>query len=103
MNTLTLHPGALRGFEPSTFEWEQYHTVLSLYHSQVPPEHGTRLEGEIARAAHTVRHPGRLILAKATGGAEIAADSIDHLCRYIEMLFGVGTERARHLTDGDSE
>jgi TetR/AcrR family transcriptional repressor of nem operon len=34
---------------------------------------------------------GAFILAKATGGAEIAADSIDHLRRYIEMLFGVGT------------
>jgi TetR/AcrR family transcriptional repressor of nem operon len=32
---------------------------------------------------------GAFILAKATGGAEIAADSIDHLRRYIEMLFGV--------------
>jgi TetR/AcrR family transcriptional repressor of nem operon len=30
---------------------------------------------------------GAFILAKATGGAEIAADSIDHLRRYIEMLF----------------
>ena len=36
---------------------------------------------------------GAFILAKATGGAEIAADSIDHLRRSIEMLFGVGTER----------
>jgi TetR/AcrR family transcriptional regulator, transcriptional repressor for nem operon len=33
---------------------------------------------------------GAFILAKAMGGAEIAADSIDHLRRYIEMLFGVG-------------
>jgi len=32
---------------------------------------------------------GAFILAKATGGAEIAADSIDHLHRYIELLFGV--------------
>jgi TetR/AcrR family transcriptional repressor of nem operon len=37
---------------------------------------------------------GAFILAKATGGAEIAADSIDHLRRYIELLFGVGTEPA---------
>jgi TetR/AcrR family transcriptional regulator, transcriptional repressor for nem operon len=35
---------------------------------------------------------GAFILAKATGGAAIAADSIDHLRRYIELLFGVGTE-----------
>lgn len=31
---------------------------------------------------------GAFILAKATGGAQIAADSIDHLRRYIDMLFG---------------
>jgi hypothetical protein len=43
------------------------------------------------------------ILAKATGGAAIAADSIDHLRRYIEMLFGVETEQAKHLTEGDSK
>jgi TetR/AcrR family transcriptional regulator, transcriptional repressor for nem operon len=46
---------------------------------------------------------GAFILAKATGGAEIAADSIDHLRRYIELLFGVGTEPAQPLTDGDSQ
>jgi len=43
---------------------------------------------------------GAFILAKATGGAEIAADSVDHLRRFIEMLFGVGTEQARQLTSG---
>ncbi|MCE9650447.1 MAG: TetR/AcrR family transcriptional regulator [Parvibaculum sp.] len=31
---------------------------------------------------------GAFILAKAKGGPEIAADSIDHLSRYIELLFG---------------
>jgi len=46
---------------------------------------------------------GAFILAKATGGAEIAADSIDHLRRYIEMLFGVETVEAKHLTEGDSK
>ncbi|MEX0926349.1 MAG: TetR/AcrR family transcriptional regulator [Dehalococcoidia bacterium] len=46
---------------------------------------------------------GAFILAKATGGAEIAADSMDHLRRYIEMLFRVGTGQAKHLTDGDSK
>jgi TetR/AcrR family transcriptional regulator, transcriptional repressor for nem operon len=30
---------------------------------------------------------GAFILAKATGRAEIAADSIDHLIRYLELLF----------------
>lgn len=31
---------------------------------------------------------GAFILAKAKGGAEVAADSVDHLRRYIELLFG---------------
>jgi len=39
---------------------------------------------------------GAFILAKATGGAEIAAESIDHLHRYFELLFGVGAAQARH-------
>lgn len=34
---------------------------------------------------------GAFILAKATGGAAIAADSLDHLRRYLEMLFDVET------------
>ena len=46
---------------------------------------------------------GAFILAEATGGAEIAGDSIDHLRRSIEMLFGVGTEQAKHLTGGVSK
>lgn len=35
---------------------------------------------------------GAFILAKAKGGAETAAESVDHLTRYIELLFGA----ARH-------
>ncbi|MEO6292178.1 MAG: hypothetical protein ABIO88_06100 [Burkholderiaceae bacterium] len=31
---------------------------------------------------------GAFILAKAKGSAPIAADSVDHLRRYVEMLFG---------------
>lgn len=31
---------------------------------------------------------GAFILAKAKGGAEVAKDSVDHLRRYIELLFG---------------
>lgn len=31
---------------------------------------------------------GAFILAKAKGGAEVAVDSVDHLKRYIELLFG---------------
>jgi len=34
---------------------------------------------------------GAFILAKATDGARAAADSIDHLRRYIELLFGAPT------------
>ncbi|WP_316976184.1 TetR/AcrR family transcriptional regulator [Shumkonia mesophila] len=34
---------------------------------------------------------GAFILAKAKGGAEIAADSIDHLTRYLELLFSSET------------
>jgi len=47
----------------------------------------------LARVAAVIQ--GAFILAKATGGAEIAADSIDHLRRFIELLFGVGTEQAK--------
>ena len=34
---------------------------------------------------------GAFILAKAKGGAEVAAESVDHLARYIELLFGAKT------------
>jgi TetR/AcrR family transcriptional repressor of nem operon len=37
---------------------------------------------------------GSFILAKAKGGAEVAADSIDHLARYLELLFSAGDTRA---------
>ncbi|MCB2080668.1 MAG: TetR/AcrR family transcriptional regulator, partial [Novosphingobium sp.] len=36
---------------------------------------------------------GAFIIAKATGGAEPAADSIDHLSRYIELLFASPTQQ----------
>ncbi len=36
---------------------------------------------------------GAFILAKATGGADVAAESVAHLRRYIEMLFGVARVR----------
>jgi TetR/AcrR family transcriptional regulator, transcriptional repressor for nem operon len=35
---------------------------------------------------------GAFILAKAKGGPDVAAASIDHLRRYIELLFKAGTE-----------
>lgn len=36
---------------------------------------------------------GAFILAKARGGAEIAADSVDHLRRYIELIFNSTPDR----------
>lgn len=45
-------------------------------------------------AAHTQAVlQGAFILAKATGDRAIARDSVDHLRRYIEMLFGVSGEQ----------
>jgi TetR/AcrR family transcriptional repressor of nem operon len=38
---------------------------------------------------------GAFILAKAAGGSEIAADSIDHLRRYIEMSFAADAPNVR--------
>ncbi len=71
--------------------------------------HAARIEADIAEAMqrHRVRAPwtaeslalhmqavlqGAFILAKAKGGAAVAAASIDHLHRYIELLF----QPARH-------
>jgi TetR/AcrR family transcriptional repressor of nem operon len=46
---------------------------------------------------------GAFILAKATGSAAIAAESIDHLRRYFELLFHAagqpGADAAPRLTD----
>ena len=65
-------------------------------------EHAARIEVDIAEAMrergvegnasslalHTQAViQGAFILAKAKGGAEVAADSIDHLRRYVELLF----------------
>jgi TetR/AcrR family transcriptional repressor of nem operon len=41
---------------------------------------------------------GAFILAKAQGGAAIAAASIDHLRRYIELLFKPITRKTKELT-----
>jgi TetR/AcrR family transcriptional repressor of nem operon len=38
---------------------------------------------------------GAFILAKAKGGAAIAADSIDHLTRYLTLLFGAAKTQPR--------
>lgn len=37
---------------------------------------------------------GAFILAKASGQASVAADSVDHLRRYVELLFGRGDKNA---------
>jgi len=34
---------------------------------------------------------GAFVLAKATGGAEVAVASVDHLRRYVELLFRSST------------
>lgn len=47
-------------------------------------------------AAHTQAVlQGAFILAKATGDAAIARESVDHLRRYIELLFGTGAANER--------
>ena len=38
---------------------------------------------------------GAFVLAKAKGGAEVAADSIDHLRRYVELLFNRKGKKAK--------
>ena len=40
---------------------------------------------------------GAFILAKAKGGAEIAISSVDHLRRYVELLFQPPTHEGRNL------
>jgi TetR/AcrR family transcriptional repressor of nem operon len=41
---------------------------------------------------------GGFILAKAQGGADIAAESLEHLRRYLELLFARGSRRAAKRT-----
>jgi TetR/AcrR family transcriptional repressor of nem operon len=41
---------------------------------------------------------GAFILAKAEGGPEIAAASIDHLRRYVELLFQPATHREKEIS-----
>jgi TetR/AcrR family transcriptional repressor of nem operon len=41
---------------------------------------------------------GAFILAKAKGGAEIAAASVDHLHRYIELLFEPAKRRGKEIS-----
>jgi TetR/AcrR family transcriptional regulator, transcriptional repressor for nem operon len=55
-------------------------------------------------AASLARHTqavlqGAFILAKASGDAEVARESVDHLRRYVELLFAAGN-KPRHGRDG---
>jgi TetR/AcrR family transcriptional repressor of nem operon len=43
---------------------------------------------------------GAFILAKATGGSDVAAASIDHLRHYIELVFNADTGRKRRTREG---
>ncbi|MDF3075152.1 MAG: Transcriptional regulator [Alphaproteobacteria bacterium] len=43
---------------------------------------------------------GAFVLAKAQGGAAVAADSIDHLRRYLTLLFRPGGSKPRTKTKG---
>lgn len=80
--------------------------------------HATTLEPDIAAAmaergikadwtpaslaAHTQAVlQGAFILAKATGDPDVARDSVDHLKRYIELLFGCETDQT-HLAQGEA-
>ncbi len=72
--------------------------------------HAAKIEADIAEAMkrHRIRAPwsaqslalhtqavlqGAFILAKAKGGPEVAAASIDHLRRYVELLFQPATRK----------
>jgi TetR/AcrR family transcriptional repressor of nem operon len=57
--------------------------------------HAATLEADITEAQTLALHTqavlqGAFILAKAKGGPDVAAASIDHLRRYIELLFKTG-------------
>jgi TetR/AcrR family transcriptional repressor of nem operon len=77
--------------------------------------HAAKVEADIAQAMkrHRIRAAwtaeslalhtqvvlqGAFILAKARGGAAIAATSIDHLRRYIELLFKPVTRKTKEMT-----
>jgi TetR/AcrR family transcriptional regulator, transcriptional repressor for nem operon len=58
---------------------------------------GTWTADSLAQHILTVIHGG-FILAKARGSADVASESLDHLRRYIELLFGEeGPHRARRI------
>ena len=73
-------------------------------HSEAKAAHGSRMRGRRrAWPAHPGGSAGAIILAKAKNGPDIAAASIDHLRRYVELLFKLQTRRtdmstAQHKT-----
>jgi TetR/AcrR family transcriptional repressor of nem operon len=68
--------------------------------AQAMREHGIRADWTAeSLALHTQAVlQGAFILAKARNGAEIAAASIDHLRRYIELLFDFTNAKGRKLS-----
>jgi TetR/AcrR family transcriptional repressor of nem operon len=60
--------------------------------------HGVEAEwSALSLALHTQAVlQGAFVLAKAKGGAAVAIDSIDHLRRYVELLFKAPTIPVRH-------
>ena len=46
---------------------------------------------------------GAFILAKAKGGPEIAIESVDHLIRYLKLLFGPEENREPQVKPGQKE
>jgi TetR/AcrR family transcriptional regulator, transcriptional repressor for nem operon len=57
--------------------------------------------GSLARHTQAVLQ-GAFILAKAADDAEVARDSVDHLRRYVELLFAAGN-KPRHGQDGSDD
>ncbi len=59
------------------------------YHQHATQQHGIDADWTArSLALHTQAVlQGAFILAKASGGATIAAESVDHLRRYVELLF----------------
>ncbi len=109
----------LRGTVPEftclvgTMTQEAYdtHPAVRIACDRCISDHAAKIEADIAEAmrlyqldadwtaASLALHTqavlqGAFILAKAKGGPEVAAQSVDHLRRYVELLFGVKREKA---------
>jgi TetR/AcrR family transcriptional repressor of nem operon len=108
--------GAVREFTclAGTMVQEAYetHPAIRAAVDRSISRHAAKVEADIAEAMKKHRlHPdwtakdlalhtqavlqGAFVLAKAKGGAEVAADSIDHLRRYVELLFNRKGKKAK--------